>query len=533
MKLTNYSIKQKTNFIFGVVFLGIFIGGGLVLWFTYQQRDYELIINIAGRNRMLSQRMGGMLALVADPNLKIAHQARNEFDKALKWHIESLEVLKKGGRAPGFQVHQLISPAPANLKTLIQTVELEQAEYQRLWQTLTANLSDKQTQSAVFQSTYQSLQNLYFKGNLLQKDINLVNAYSQYTDKNYHLLVSILVVAVVVCLVMVIVAFFFFQQILVLPLTHIAQSADMMAHGYLQVKTNHIGGDELGKIGKSINILADNLSKSTQFIKRIGEGDFEAKLNLHGFDENKDGLANALLEMRNRLRIIALQEDKRNWANQGLALFSDILRDNSQDLTGLCQHIITQLVKYLQAQQGGIFLLQSADNQTSYLELTAAYAYDAPKISQRQIPTNEGLIGQTFMGQKTHYINQIPENYLQVGSGLGGSSPRAILLMPIKHNDFTEGVIEIACFQDLAPYQIEFAEKITENTAAFIHNSRIQSQMHNLVEELKLQTEQFFVQETAMRQYLENFQQQIEQNEKTIVDLKNQISQLNKIDINN
>jgi HAMP domain-containing protein len=526
MKFLNYSIKQKTNLIFGIVFLGVFFGGSLVLWFTYQQRDYELIINIAGRNRMLSQRMGGMLQFINAPEPAIAQKARDEFEKALKWHIESLEVLKNGGRAPGFQSHQIIAPAPTSLHSFIQKIELELADYQRVWQTLTANLPNKQANLAVFQANYQNLQNLYFKGTLLQKNIDFVDAYSAYTDENYRLLVSILVIAVVVCLVMIMIAFFFFRQILIRPLTNISQAADMMAHGYLQVKTNHIGNNELGKIGRSINHLTDNLSKATQFIKRIGEGDFEAKLNLHGFDENKDGLANALIEMRNRLKIIALQEDKRNWTNQGLALFSDILRDNSADLSSLCQLVITHLVKYLQAQQGGIFLLNNHNNQANYLELTAAYAYDAARIAQSQVSPEEGLLGQTYSSQKTHYITQIPENYLQISSGLGNSHPRAILLIPLKHNEITEGVLEIACFHELDNYQIEFAEKIAENTASFIHNSRIQSKMQTLVDELKSQAEQFLAQETVMRQHFEDFQMQQEENEKVINHLQNQILQL-------
>jgi HAMP domain-containing protein len=526
MKFLNYSIKQKTNLIFGIVFLGVFLGGGLVLWFTYQQRDYELIINIAGRNRMLSQQMGGMLQFINTSEPSIAQKARDEFEKALKWHIESLTVLKNGGRAPGFPSHQLIDPAPASLHIYIQKIELELAEYQRLWQTLAENLPNKKANLAVFQTNYQSLQTLYFKGNLLQKNIDLVNAYSLYTDENYRLLVSILILAVLVCLVMIVVAFFFLRQMLIRPLTNISQVAEMMAHGYLQVKTSHTSADELGKIAKSINILTDNLSKATQFIRRIGEGDFEAKLNLHGFDEDKEGLANALVVMRNRLKMIATQEDKRNWTNQGLALFGDILRDNSADLNNLCQLLITHLVKYLQAQQGGLFLWQSPDGQTAYLELTAAYAYDASRIAQNKIMPEEGLLGQTYSSQKTHYITQIPENYLQIGSGLGNSQARAVLLIPLKHNEIVEGVIEIACFNELDKYQIEFAEKVAENTASVIHNSRIQTKMQVLVEELKLQTEQFFAQEMVMRQHFDDFQLQQEQSEKLINHLQNQILEL-------
>jgi len=46
-------------------------------------------------------------------------------------------------------------------------------------------------------------------------------------------------------------------------------------------------------------------------------------------------------------------------------------------------------------------------------------------------------------------VNEIPENYVTILSGLGSSSPRFLLIIPVVFNNETVAVIELASFKEI------------------------------------------------------------------------------------
>jgi len=90
----------------------------------------------------------------------------------------------------------------------------------------------------------------------------------------------------------------------------------------------------------------------------------------------------ALLQMRESLKRAQHEEAKRKeednirtWVNVGLAKFGDILRQNNNDLSLLADSVIQNMVNYLNANQGGIFMVKDNESE-KYLELLSAFAYN-------------------------------------------------------------------------------------------------------------------------------------------------------------
>lgn len=236
------------------------------------------------------------------------------------------------------------------------------------------------------------------------------------------------------------------------------------------------------------------------------------KGNFHDIDfDDNDKLASALESLKNSILnkdkeelIRREKDDQRRWEVQGFADFSEIIRNNSNDITTLLSTLISSLVKYINANQGGIYLLN--DENEKFFELKGSYAYGRNKFCDKTIPWGEGLIGSCAIEKKKIYINKIPDSYIEITSGLGESTPKVILLVPMVANENIIGVIEVASFDQLPDYKIEFALKIAEILATSIANVKINGITSTLLEESRQQHEVMLAQEEEMRQNLEELQ---------------------------
>src|SRR5690606_15586767 len=99
------------------------------------------------------------------------------------------------------------------------------------------------------------------------------------------------------------------------------------------------------------------IDEGSVFIRKIESGDLSASLPP---DLMESKLGEALLSMKNHLEKIAADEKQRSWLNVGLATFSDILRNKqSLSLPDLSDSILKSVVKYVGANQGAIFILET------------------------------------------------------------------------------------------------------------------------------------------------------------------------------
>ena len=246
--------------------------------------------------------------------------------------------------------------------------------------------------------------------------------------------------------------------------------------------------------------------------------------------ETNEQLSGKEVELKENLeKIEAAQEDekKRQWASEGIAESIKIMRDY-QEMQQLYDDLISFIVKYLETNQGGLFVLNEDNTEDLFLELVSAYAYDRKKYIEKRVEIGEGLLGQTFLEGKYVLLKEIPENYINITSGLGKSNPRSLLIMPIKVNEKTLGLIELASFKEFEPHQIDFLETLGENIASTIDNVRSTSRMQALLEDSQQQTEEMRAQEEEMRQNQEELQATQEELARQKSEMEEEIAELKK-----
>jgi methyl-accepting chemotaxis protein len=241
-----------------------------------------------------------------------------------------------------------------------------------------------------------------------------------------------------------------------------------------------------------------SVQQNIAFAESISEGNLDS--TAVGNDTN-DELSQSLVKMQQSLIAAQKKDAQDKFITVGIAQIGEILRSGA-DIHTLSYEIISNLVKYMKANQGGIFILEDKDNDP-HLELTACYAYERRKYLKKRIEIGEGLIGQAVQEGDTIFLTDLPQDYIHITSGLGKANPSCVLIVPLKFNDHIEGVIELASFSTLETHEVKFLEVLAEMIASTVSTTRTNEVTKKLLAELKQQTEMLRSQEEEMRQNME------------------------------
>ena len=316
------------------------------------------------------------------------------------------------------------------------------------------------------------------------------------------------------------------------PIKHITHLLEDLAHGRID-KGMHVmlnTGDEVARMGDALNKSIDGLLSKTEFAKSIEEGKLDAELNLLS---NDDVLGKSLLDMRESLRKAEndeqqrkAEDEKRRWTNEGLAKFGDILRQNNDNLSKLSEEIIKNLVWYINANLGGVFVKNDNNSPVTY-DLAASFAYDRNRYITKSFELGEGLIGSCAAEKGTIYLKELPEDYVEIKSGLGTTNPNNVLIVPLVVEDEVMGVIEIASLKIFEPHEIEFVEIIGESIASTLRTVRVNQRTTELLQKSQEQAEVMAAQEEEMRQNLEELQATQEEATRKSIEMEGIIEALN------
>jgi hemerythrin-like metal-binding protein/PAS domain S-box-containing protein len=353
------------------------------------------------------------------------------------------------------------------------------------------------------------------------------SAQDVFETKTNETFIFILIIAVL----SVSVALFISRQI-VNPIITLQDYIDQITKGELPESIKIKSKDEIGDIGLSVNTLVEGLTKTAAFSIEIGKGNFSTQYKPLG---SKDILGNSLLTMRDSLKTAFEEDEKRkiedaqrNRTSEGLALFGEILRHNTENITELSNEIISNLVKFLNANQGGIFILNDSDKSNIHLDLLGAYAYNRKKYLNKTVRPGEGLIGAVALEKYTIYLTEIPDEYIEIESGTGSANPKSLLIVPLKIENNILGILELASFNDFEKYEIDLVEKIAESIASTLSTARINTRTAELLEQSNKQAAQMREQEDEMLRNYTNLKSILEETEKREAHLKETLQNLEK-----
>ncbi len=286
----------------------------------------------------------------------------------------------------------------------------------------------------------------------------------------------------------------------------------------LIVKSN----EEIGETKLAFNQLLDRMKAAQNFSEELGNGKLKAAYDLNFKD---DILARSLIKMQIQLVDASEKQEIINWNNLGLAKLNEILKTENSEIHVLGDKIINLLVKYLNANQGAIYVIHQSESE-HYAERIATYAYNKKKFIDQRIEVGQGLIGQCMLEKSTIVLTDIPSEFIKITSGLGEAVPSFIIILPLIIQNRIEGIVELASFQKLKSHQIGFLERIAENIASILANKKINSETAHLLDDARHRAQQLASQEEEIRQNAEEMQAIQEQLEREKMSMEGEITLL-------
>ncbi len=105
----------------------------------------------------------------------------------------------------------------------------------------------------------------------------------------------------------------------------------------------------------------------------------------------------------------------------------------------------------------GLFFTRNEQDEFSMEGQYAYYSEEQP----RSFVEGDTLPGQVAKNQKILKVPNIPEGYITILSGLGKSSPKVLVIIPVVIKEKTQAIIELASFSDFDDTHIHLFEDLS------------------------------------------------------------------------
>jgi putative methionine-R-sulfoxide reductase with GAF domain len=200
----------------------------------------------------------------------------------------------------------------------------------------------------------------------------------------------------------------------------------------------------------------------------------EAEKQLQG---KIDEIENQKQEINKRDR----QDQEIRFFTDGIAGFNVTISGQRRNLGLLCEIAIAELVKYVGASLGAIYLIDDEKQDQPVLIVKGSYNCTLEKIQNAMLHIGEAYPGTCFYDKQTISVDDLPDNYAILSSGLGKIALRHLILVPMIENGQCCGVIEIASMERLDDFKIRFVEKIAESLASTITIIQTNEKYHKII----------------------------------------------------
>jgi signal transduction histidine kinase/CheY-like chemotaxis protein/CHASE3 domain sensor protein len=192
------------------------------------------------------------------------------------------------------------------------------------------------------------------------------------------------------------------------------------------------------------------------------------------------------------------------WLRNGQSeLAEQVIGQLTLNLLG--RNVLHFFAEYLGAVVAAVYVRQEHGG----LVRVASYGFSREQEQHEQsIYSGEGVVGKAAEQAQIITLDNVPQDYFKVTSGLGEGSPRSVVVVPTSNDDHVNGVIELGFLRELTPRDLEFLELVAQNVGTSIEAARYRQRLQEVLAETQQLNEELQVQQEELRTANEELEEQ-------------------------
>jgi HAMP domain-containing protein/signal transduction histidine kinase/DNA-binding response OmpR family regulator len=283
----------------------------------------------------------------------------------------------------------------------------------------------------------------------------------------------------------------------------------------------------------NVNRMAAALTTEVRAIAEVAtavtKGDLSRSIAVDAAGEVA-ALKDNLNEMIRNLRETTDKNTAQDWLKTNLAKFTRLLQ-GQRDLLAVSRLILSELAPLVSMQHGVFYFNEGGDGAEADLKLLASYAYRERKNIASRFSAGEGLVGQCAFEKERVLLTDVPPNYIQINSGLGGAPPLNIVVLPVLFEGQIKAVIELASFQRFSEIHLTFFDQLMESIGIVLNTISATMRTEELLKQsqtlaTELQTRQAELTETNRR--LQEQAKTLQESEERLRQQQDELQQTNE-----
>ncbi|MDD2047630.1 response regulator [Pseudomonas putida] len=171
----------------------------------------------------------------------------------------------------------------------------------------------------------------------------------------------------------------------------------------------------------------------------------------------------------------------------------------------LGNHILGFFARYLGSVVAALYVRDDQGN----LRRVASYGFSAEQEAREQlIGHQQGLLAQAVSQGRLLRLDDVPQDYFKVNSGLGEGLPHSVLVVPASNDGQVNGVVELGFLRPLTDRDIELLELVAENLGTSIESARYRQRLQDVLAETQQLNEELQVQQEELKSANEELEEQ-------------------------
>ena len=276
------------------------------------------------------------------------------------------------------------------------------------------------------------------------------------------------------------------------------------------------------RLTESVNELARNLTTQVRAIaavtSAVARGDLTQSITVDAPGELAELKLNINTMVAN-LRETTRANQEQDWLKTNLARISRLMQGH-RDLVEVSRLIMSEITPLVSASHGACYLIDP--EHPDDLQLIAGYGVQPGVPGVREhFQLGEGVVGQAALEGKQILLDNVSSDYLTIQTGLSGSSPAQIVVLPILFENQVLGVLELATLDRFTEIQLDFLTQLSETIGVTINTIIANSRTEVLLKESQRLA-------TELQERSDELQRQQEELRRSNAELEDKAAQLAK-----